>query len=339
MGTPTIRDVARAAGVSVATVSYVINDGPRPVTEETRRKILQTMQALDYEPNVSARRLRSQRTYVLGLAIAGMVPMPVPADRYFIDVLRGVSVGADQHGYDLMLFSQAGRILSDTFYPILARKRMLDGLIVSGSRFHYRSVTAEDEKRLPVVVVGRQLTGTKLRRVVFNYEEDAYQVTRTLIGMGHRRIALLLNTAILSGENERLKGYQRALEEAGLLFTPALINMPEQFTRYPSQEVVLGMIHNEAATALICGPYVEVCEFVSAAGYTNRVAVATLDEEVLTPRPAALAIGVLLDKYQAGLKSVNMLMEVIKGNKDLPEQIVVPSKMTVYETSAASDQP
>jgi LacI family transcriptional regulator len=338
MGTPTIRDVAHAAGVSVATVSYVINDGPRPVTEDTRRKIVAAMQQLDYEPNVSARRLRTQRTQVLGLAIAGLVPMPVPSDRYFLDVLRGVSVAADEQGYDLMLFSQARRVQSDTFYPTLARRRMLDGLIVSGSRFNYHSITLGDEKRLPVVVVGRQLTGTRLRRVVFDYEEDAYQVTKVLAGMGHSRIGLLLNAAILTGENERLSGYRRALEEAGLPYDPKLVHMPTEITRHPSADVVLGMIKDAQATAFITGPYVEVCDHLAKAGLARQVAVATLDVEVHPKQPESLVIGVQLDKYQAGLRAVTMLTEVMRGKRDILEQDIVPSKMTIYSSAGAPAQ-
>jgi LacI family transcriptional regulator len=100
---PTIKDVARAAGVSVATVSYVINDGPRSVTDETRARVMETMRQLGYEPNISARRLRLNRTNVLGLAVAGLSGLPGLADLYFLDIIRGISITADQHEYNLML--------------------------------------------------------------------------------------------------------------------------------------------------------------------------------------------------------------------------------------------
>ena len=95
---PTISDVARAARVSVATVSYVINNGPRPVTPETRARILATMQELGYEPNVSARRLRRQHNNVLGLAVAALSGLPGLSDLYFLDIMRGVGVATDRCG-------------------------------------------------------------------------------------------------------------------------------------------------------------------------------------------------------------------------------------------------
>lgn len=322
--------------MSVATVSYVLNDGPRPVTEDTRRKILSAMRQLDYEPNVSARRLRTQRTQVLGLAIAGMVPLPVPADRYFLDVLRGVATAVDQHGYDLMLFSQASRIQSEAFYPTLARRRMVDGLIVGGSRFNYDSITSADIKRLPVVVVGRQYSRTRLRSVVFNYEEDAYQVTRALIAMGHRRIGMLLNSPVLSSENERLAGYQRAMDEAGLHRDPHLVHVSERIVQYPDPKAVLAVVQDARATALITGPHVEVCEQLVSAGLGRDVAVATLEDEAHTVHPEPLVIGVQLDKIAAGARAVNMLMEVIKGNRSVPEHEVVPTKLQFYGAAGAA---
>ena len=88
MPTPTIKDVAREAGVSIATVSYVINNGPRPVSAETRKAVLEAMERLGFEPNVSARRLRRQHNNVLGLAVAGLSGRPGIADLYFLDILR-----------------------------------------------------------------------------------------------------------------------------------------------------------------------------------------------------------------------------------------------------------
>ncbi len=325
---PTIKDVARQAQVSVATVSYVINDGPRPVTSETRDRVLAAMQELGYEPNVSARRLRRQHNQVLGLAIAGLSGLPGLSDLYFLDIMRGVGVAADRHEYDLMLFSSPRKLQSADYYQSLARKRMVDGLIVSGSLFNYESVSEAERDRLPVVVVGRQTTSSHLRHVVFSYEADVFNVTQVLAQMGHRRIALLLNDLRLRSEPERLRGYQHALEVESLAYDPALVYLPDKVVQFPPRDVVVQIVEQAGATAIVTAPYYEVCAYV--AEMNVDVAVATLDEEMHIPRPAPLLIGVRLGKYEAGQRAVEMLLDVIEGKPDVPEEVVVASSSQVY---------
>jgi DNA-binding LacI/PurR family transcriptional regulator len=323
MASATIKDVAEAAGVSVATVSYVVNNGPRAVAESTRRRVEAAIARLAYEPNTSAR-----------LAIAGLAGLPGVSDLYFLDIIRGVGMAADRHDYDLMLFSSPRKLQSETFFRELARKRMIDGLIVTGTIFNYGSVTEAEQEQLPVVVVGRQPTSTHLRHVVFPYEADAFRATETLIRMGHRRIALLCNALSLSGEVERLQGYRRALEVNSLGYDPTLAYVPDDIQRFPPRDVVSDYITRIGATAIITAPYVEVCGFVVDIGMGGTVAVATLDEEVHVPRPPCLRFGVQLGKYEAGQRAVELLLSSSDGAEAGPEEVIAS---TYHVYPAGSD--
>ncbi|MCU0502955.1 MAG: LacI family transcriptional regulator, partial [Anaerolineae bacterium] len=244
----TITDVAKAAHVSVATVSYVINDGPRPVTEETRGKVVAAMQQLGYEPNVSARRLRRQHSGVLGLAIAGMASEHGVSELYFLEILRGVGVAADQCGYDLMLFGNRQKLVDGEFYRTLARQRMIDGLVLTGSRINPEGATQLTEAMLPAIVIGRHRSGTTLPRVIPNFELDSFRLTQALIELGHQRIGLFLNHQSLIGETQRLQGYQRALAQHCIAYDPALVRIPVEPEIFPPREAVCALIERATPT-------------------------------------------------------------------------------------------
>lgn len=333
----TIHDVARTANVSVATVSYVINDGPRPVTEETRTRVLAAMQQLGYEPNVSARRLRRQHTKVLGLAIAGMASEHAVSELYFLDILRGVGVTADQNGYDLMLFGNRQKLVGVEFYRTLARQRMVDGLILTGSLINPAGAAQLAQADLPAVVIGRHRSGMTLPCIMPDFAQDAFALTQALIQMGHRRIGIFLNEQSFVGEPERLAGYRRALDMYGLPYDPALVHAPIQAEVFPPRECVEAMIRTAAPTAIITAPYIEVCTFVTEMGCP--VAVGTLDEEGHIPRPPCLVAGMRVAKYDAGALAVEMLLRHIQEKTAISLETLLPSRLNIYPAAGAPALP
>jgi LacI family transcriptional regulator len=325
MPTTTIKDVARAAGVSIATVSYVINNGPRPVSAETRRRVQEVMDRLAFEPNVSARRLRMKENRVLGLAVAGLSGRPGIADLYFLDTLRGISIAADRLDYDLMLFSNHHKLQTEEYFRSLAHRRVVDGLIASGGAVNPRGLELLPGAGLPVVVVGRQQPVEGLCRIEFSYQEDAYQAACALIGRGHRRIGLLLNAPIFWSEHLRLAGYQQALAEAGLQPDPELVYSAPEPQVYPPREVVQGLVTGRGATALITSPFLEVCAFLREIDPHGSCEVATLDFDEYTPRPASLVLGIRLAKFEAGALAVELLVQAIRRDPNLPGTNILPS--------------
>jgi LacI family transcriptional regulator len=330
MGSPTIKDVARASGVSVATVSYVINDGPRPVTEETRARVREAMLKLGYYPNASARRLRRQHNHVLGVALAGLSGNPGVSDLYFLDIIRGVSLAADRNGYDLMVFSNYQKLGSSEFYQSLAAQHMIDGLIAAGSSINPDGIALMNAGGTPAILVGRQRKTVDVRRIIFSYEEDAYWATQTLIAMGNRRIALFLNLLSMLGEEDRLRGYQRALRENQIDYDPSLVCIPDKMVQYPSLECVKDMLELSAPTAMITAPYSEVCAFLDQLHARSNIVVITLDEESHIPLHHRIVASARLAKYEAGLKAVDLLLQCIQGEPEVPQETVLPSKYTIY---------
>lgn len=330
MGSPTIKDVARAANVSVATVSYVLNNGPRSVTAETRERVLRTMQELGYQPNASARRLRLNRTHIVGLAIAGLSGKPGFSDLYFLDINLGLSEAADEADHYLMLVGNGQKLQDPDFYRKLAGQRLIDGLIVLGSLFSAQVVEAWLAAHLPIVAIGRHKGGDELPTVRFAYEQDAYNATEALIQRGHTRIGLMTNSQVFGSEAERLRGYQNALAAHGIAFDPVLVRSATQIEVYPPRDVVREYVQNAKPSVILSTPYREVCEFLDEIDPENRIGILALDEERHFPRPGRVLGGMRLPKYQAGAAALQLLLKYIErqatqGENDLPREIVLPS--------------
>jgi LacI family transcriptional regulator, galactose operon repressor len=204
----TIRDVARLARVSVATVSAVINnkDIVRP---ELKRRVQEAMAALDYHPDHVARSLRVRRSQTIGMVI------PDVTNPFFTDVMRGVEDVASQNGYSVILCNadenpeQERRCLSNLF------SRRVDGVLLAPTDMH----AAEDrltKRRFPMVFFDRVPPGFKGAAVTTDSFDAAYEATRHLIELGHRRIAIITGRLDLSNGRDRLEGFRKAMQEAHL---------------------------------------------------------------------------------------------------------------------------
>lgn len=146
-------DVARLAGVSPATVSYVINDGPRPVSEETRAKVLRAIEQLGYQPNVMAQNLRRQRTNTVALVFTTIERHLTHP--YFVDLLTSVGEECARHGFDLLLSPCTDRALEQSIYERMVGGRRAAGVIVTGVRHDDTRIAYPGAEGFPFVVFGR----------------------------------------------------------------------------------------------------------------------------------------------------------------------------------------
>ncbi|MBW9094397.1 LacI family DNA-binding transcriptional regulator [Microbacterium jejuense] len=224
---PTMHDVARVAGVSIKTVSNVINDYPH-VRPATRDRVTQAIEQLDYRPNLSARGLRSGRTGVIGLAV------PSLRENYFAELADSVIRAAEKRGLGVMVEQTSGQREGELRAVSTNRPRFLDGLLFSPV-----SLGQADAETLaidaPLVLLGERIFGGPTDHVTMHNTSSAEAAVEHLLEIGRRRIALI--GADLHGGDEassanlRLKGYRRALERAGIALDPALVR-PTEMSRW-----------------------------------------------------------------------------------------------------------
>jgi len=216
---PTLHDVARLAGVSIKTVSNVINDYPH-VRPATRERVTEAIRTLDYRPNLSARGLRSGRTGVIGLAV------PSLRENYFAELADSVIRAADKRGLGVMVEQTGGQRDAELRAVSTSRPRFLDGLLFSPVSLGQADVDALTLDA-PLVLLGERIFGGPTDHVTMHNMSAAQAAVEHLLELGRRRIALVGaepgDRDEVNSANLRLGGYLRALEEAGIPVDPTLI--------------------------------------------------------------------------------------------------------------------
>ncbi|WP_341913798.1 LacI family DNA-binding transcriptional regulator [Ferrovibrio terrae] len=213
----TIRDVARLAGVSVATVSNSVND-PGRVSEQLRARVLKAIESLNYAPRAAARSLRKQSSGLLGLIVADIT------NPFFTELVQAVEGIASQQGFSVLLCNSDEDPAREEKHLQVLRSQWVDGIILAttGDVSLSRS-SLLSQIRVPVVLVDRAFDGLGLDAVVLDNRLAAHQATEHLIRRGHRRIGLLSGPTSVTTGADRLAGYREALLASQIRFDPGLV--------------------------------------------------------------------------------------------------------------------
>lgn len=216
-----IYEIAEAAGVSIATVSRVLNHSGA-VSEKSTRRVLEAIEKFNYVPNIAARTLNSTHSTSVGVVI------PDINNPFFTQMLQGITSAADRMGLNIFLFGTDENMEREHRVLQSMREHRLRGIIISpvSSRDQKTREMLENYESLgiPVVLADRELDNSNFDRVITADEEGSYGAVSELIRCGHRKIAMIAGPEFSRPGRERLKGYRRAMEEAGL-------PIPEEYLR------------------------------------------------------------------------------------------------------------
>lgn len=210
----TLKDIARETGLSTATVSYVLN-GKENVLEETKQKVKEAAEKLGYVTNYSARSLVMNSSNLLGVVIPQTEPGSalVFENPFYSEILSSIEYHARRIGYHIII---SGTDADENYYK-LAKERNLDGIIIIGV-YSENFYSGLQNAKIPIVLVDSYIDDKTFNCVRINDEQSAYEMTKYLIGKGHRDIALITGKLKDGGVHEkRYKGYVKALTEAGII--------------------------------------------------------------------------------------------------------------------------
>lgn len=220
---PNILDVAKYAGVSVTTVSRVLNNSDHPVNSETRTRVLGAIEALNFVPNQLARALANDRTRLIGVIVGD------GSDPYFANIVRGISGAAQENGY-LTIICNTERVPEvELDFLRLLRDYSADGIIFAGGALidpGFRDELVEivaklQEQNVPLIALSNQYLN--MPQVKIDDILAAREMTEYLIGLGHKRIGFIAGPFALTTSLLRLDGYKLALDQAGIAFDPGLV--------------------------------------------------------------------------------------------------------------------
>ncbi len=218
----TIRDVAKEAGVSTATISYVLNNKvSENITPETIAKVNEAIERLGYVPNLSARSLRYRKSNLIGVVIPQTEPGKefMFSNPFYGDFLSAVEYTARTKGYRLLI---SGTSVGQSYIEI-AQNHGLDAIIILGI-YPTDDINAYKEAKIPLVLVDCYRNDHFFHSVGTNDRHGGYLATHHLIRNGHRRIAFVSGDVEKVGVNQkRLFGYHDALDEAGIPYDRGLI--------------------------------------------------------------------------------------------------------------------
>ncbi|MDT0631013.1 LacI family DNA-binding transcriptional regulator [Rubrivirga sp. S365] len=325
-----MREVARQAGVSVATVSRALN-ASGPVGEETRRRILETAERLRYVPNRTARNLKRVATETIG------VLLPDLYGGFYSEVIRGAERAARAARYHTLLAS-AHDGLPELVRALRTLVGRVDGLVVMSPDIEADVLRKNLPPGLPVVVLGGAVAGHG--SVAIDNAAAAEAVTRHLAGLGHRRIALVSGPAPNADARARRDGYRRALAEADLAPDPVL-ELAGDFTEASGRAAAASFLAlSPRPTALFCANdamAVGALQALRDAGLRvpADVALAGFDDIPLARyvTPALTTAHVPIDEM--GSQAIDAVLRAVRGDAPAPPAVTLPTRLVVRESCGA----
>ena len=241
----TIKDVAREAGVSVGTASQALRDSPA-VRETTRRRVLAVSKRLRYQPSALARGLVTRRTHTVGLLISDI------SNPFFVRAVRAVEDAAQENGYNVILCNTDEDPSKEKRYLRVLVEKRVDGIILATTAGSLQAVRDVRWRRIPLVLFDRELPHVSIDTVKVDSVLGGRLATEHLLGLGHRRIAIIHGPVVRSTGAERLRGYLLALRAAGLRPEPALIR-EGNFKQDSGRELARKLLElSPPPTALFC---------------------------------------------------------------------------------------
>jgi len=338
----TTKDIAKLAGVSRTSVSFVLNNVPGvKISEETRQRILDAAQQLDYHPDAAARSMVSGKTRVIGFAVRQNVDQ-VFADQFIPEVLHGLAQSAATFGYRILFEPISPEVVSGAYTKLIA-ERHVDGIILSGPRFDDAELLRVHAEGWPVVLLG-QMPQSDLSFVDVDNIGGAQLAVRHLLQLGHTRIGLITNASLeYTASADRLTGYKQALIAAGVDIDESLIQFgdfsPQGGERAMSQLLAL----SEPPTAVFIASDTvalgalqtlrqhkkRVPEDIAIVGFDDIPLVAFIDPPLTTVKLPAFALG-----WNAAQM---VIQHIINGKPDRPAQMILETELVVRRSCGTQD--
>lgn len=333
----TIRDVARAANVSTATVSHVFNN-TRPVSAATREAVLDAAAALNYRPSAVARSLSTRRTRLVGVVIADVL------NPYFATLVRGIEERLWSRGYGLLVCSTDEQPDKEAHYLALLLEQRVDGVIIAPTGAPQPILADFRRHHIPLVFVDRRPPERCGPTVEVDNWAAGYVACAHLLARGHRRIAILTRPPTLSTVIHRTEGYRRALVDAGVTPDADLVGVSP--TAAAAGQVVAALLQRPAPpTALIATNYALTLAALTALQQAGRrcpedLSLVAFDDPpwAALTAPPLTAIRHPLDGLAAGC--VDLLLALLAPSaEDAPPapDIVLPTTLVERESCRQID--
>lgn len=320
--TITIYDVAREAGVSMATVSRVVNGNPN-VKPSTRKKVSEVIERLDYRPNAVARGLASKKTTTVGVII------PSVTNLFFSSLARGIDDIASMYKYNIILANSDDNPEKEiqVFNTLLAKQ--VDGIIFMGNDIQPNIQMEVGRTRTPVVFAGTILSHSELSSVNIDYRLATKEATADLLKR-HTNVGLVTGSADFDINRDfRLGGYREALKEAGVRFKNDLV-VQKQFEYKDGDKIAAQLIAAKADAAVVSDDDLAVALLNALIDRGIKVPeefeIITGNNSILTQMVRPKLSSIQIPLYDIGAVAMRLLTKIMNNEEVEHRQIILPHK-------------
>jgi len=324
----TIKEVAKKANVSTATVSRVLNNN-YPVSEKLRLKVLEAVRELNYQPNDIARSLKTKKTHMIGIVVSDIT------NPYFMQIAKGVESIVSSKGYNLVFCSTNENSSREIELLRLLNEKRVDAIILATCQKDGSYIKQLIDQGLPVILVDRKISGCENVDTIIGDDFSAsYNIVNYLISRGHKKISILNGLLNISTGEERFKGFKKALEDNGIPIVEKYI-LKGNFQRDYAYRAVKTMIMErksdlptaifatnnfmaEGAMIAIYEQGLSIPEDISLVSFGNLTV-----PQLVKPRLTVVS----QNPYVIGQESGKLVLERINGKRDNYRKFVMSLKM------------
>ena len=338
---PTMKDVARTAGVSISTVSHVVNRS-RFVGPETTQKVESAISKLGFRANRVARNLRSGKSNLIGFVVSNL------SSYFYVRIARGIEKVISHHGYHLTLIDSQESTEAETENVESLYDRSVDGLILVSTSPSCNYLKRIVSPSFPVVFVDRQPTGFQADTVLLANSDAAYRATKHLIDRGHVNIGFVAfhfgHDKIDATMQERVDGYEKAHLEAGLPVSSGFIKVAEggaisvNELRHAESYRMMEELLNSPISAVLCGNGpasigVYSCLKDRSVPVPDQIAMVTFDDDLWLTMSTPSITAVAQPAELLGSIAAERLLRRINGNASPHECVRLKADLILRDSS------
>ena len=336
----TIRDVARRAGVSTATVSYVLNDS-RPVGKDTRKRVLHAAEDLGYRPSVIAQGLKAGESRIIGYSWR-----PAPANQFnpvLEKFIHSVAEATARHGYHVLTFPYPEPYDEIDVYRQMVGSGRVDGFVLPNTRFDDQRIHYLMDVGFPFVAFGRSNPDWDFPWVDVDGANGIKQAMTHLLELGHQRIACLAWPGRDPVGQPRLDGYQTSMSDAGLQVDALWIKEVENdyYEAYRAAQALVDLPLDRRPTAVVAFSdllAIGVMNAAEAGGLAvgRELAVVGFDDAPVAGYLRPPLTSLRQPVGEVGEQAVKMLIDLLRGEMPMPSQVLLKPVLIVRESTSRS---
>ncbi|ACL70727.1 LacI family DNA-binding transcriptional regulator [Halothermothrix orenii] len=329
----TIKDIAKLAGVSVTTVSKVINNYP-DISDKTKEKVIKIMEQQNYRPNAIARSLSTSRSRSIGVFFTDHLNSGL-RHPFFRDIIYGIEKTFFRKGYDLILFAHQW---GDRFsYTEKCKSRHVDGAILMGMPRTDPNLDKLVNSNIPTVFIDLDIVGKNATYVISDNVQGAKQAVNYLYSLGHIKIGMIMGQRITKPAQDRLIGFQEELTNLGLEYNPEWI-IEAEFGEEGGYQAMKRIITQEIRpSAVFCqGDEMAIgaINAIKEHGYNvpQDFSIVGFDNIEISSYVSPGLTTIHQDKLTMGKKAASILLEMINNPNKTFSPVVLPTKLIERES-------